>query len=444
VLAGVTGSRAAREQAERDQLCRVLDWAVLHQATAGRPEAETVFEEPCLALAGPGAPRVPEYAALELAAALGLSTEAGLDYLGNAIEVRYRLPRLWARLAAGMQGGLTVWRAFRIAAQTRALCAAGASEVDTRLSGFAHTVGAAQIDRTVSAAMAAHDPDTAAALATEASDARRFDFHLGGAPPADRQGLRATAGVVTVTGLLDLRDALDLEAAVAAGAARMVGLTGLAHESSDTDDTDDTDAASALSLDVRRSIAVGDLARHQLALDLNTTTATGPTGTGPYGSVVVCAHLHPDTPTAELDTPGATGVRTWVGVLKDWCQTAGTQVTIRPVLDLAANPTSTGYQPSAAVTEVVELRDRRCRFPWCNRPARGSDKDHTTDFDDGGPTSAHNMAPLCRRHHRAKTHSDWTYEHTPGAPPGHYTWTSPTGLKITVDPHGTHTLDPPT
>jgi len=448
VLAGVTSARAVREQAERDQLSRVLDWAVVHQIPVGRPETSSVFEEPCLAVAGPGAPRVPEYAALELAAALGLSTEAGLDYLGNAIEVRYRLPKTWARLAAGKAGGLTVWRAFRIAARTRALCAAGAAEVDARLSGFAHQVGAAQIDRTVSAAMAAHDPDTAARLAAEAHDARHFDIHLGGATPADRQGLRATAGVVEVTGLLDMRDALDLEAAVADGAARLAGLTPPVADTENTDD--DAGPASGLSLAVRRSIAVGDLARRQLTLDLAASgDGDGDGGEGDRrpdaagGRVVVYAHLHPDSPTVELDTPGVAGVRTWVGVLRDWCQTAGTQVTIKPVIDLASNPVSTGYQPSTAVTEVVELRDRRCRFPWCTRPARGSDKDHRTDFDDGGPTSAHNMAPLCRRHHRAKTHSDWTYRPTSGAPPGHFTWTSPSGLRITVGPHGTHTLDPP-
>jgi len=88
VLAHVSTARRTREQAERDQVHRVLDWAVVHQVPdTDAADLDCVFAEPCLALAGAGAPRVGEYAAMELAAALGLATDAGLDYLGNAAVV---------------------------------------------------------------------------------------------------------------------------------------------------------------------------------------------------------------------------------------------------------------------------------------------------------------------------------------------------------------------
>ncbi|GAB3992347.1 hypothetical protein GCM10028771_14890 [Nocardioides marmoraquaticus] len=42
-----------------------------------------------------------------------------------------------------------------------------------------------------------------------------------------------------------------------------------------------------------------------------------------------------------------------------------------------------------------------------------------------------NLAPLCRRHHNAKTHHDWTYRRDPD---GTYHWTSPTGHTYLVVP----------
>ena len=54
--------------------------------------------------------------------------------------------------------------------------------------------------------------------------------------------------------------------------------------------------------------------------------------------------------------------------------------------------------------------------------------------DTGGATSTANLAPLCRRHHRLKTHSAWTYR---VLAPGTYEWTSPHGHHYLRDPHGT-------
>ncbi len=53
------------------------------------------------------------------------------------------------------------------------------------------------------------------------------------------------------------------------------------------------------------------------------------------------------------------------------------------------------------------------------------------------PTTSWNMAPLCRRHHRLKTHSAWTYHRTG---PGSFLWTSPLGISYPVD--FTHLTDP--
>ena len=52
----------------------------------------------------------------------------------------------------------------------------------------------------------------------------------------------------------------------------------------------------------------------------------------------------------------------------------------------------------------------------------------------GGPpgqTCLANLAPLCRTHHRVKTHSQWTYRRNRD---GTYTWTAPTGHQLQVRP----------
>ena len=63
--------------------------------------------------------------------------------------------------------------------------------------------------------------------------------------------------------------------------------------------------------------------------------------------------------------------------------------------------------------------------------------------DEGGPpgqTNPQNLAPLCRRHHRAKTFTGWTYHR---ARDGTHEWTSPHGHTWTVGPDGTTATSAP-
>ena len=54
-----------------------------------------------------------------------------------------------------------------------------------------------------------------------------------------------------------------------------------------------------------------------------------------------------------------------------------------------------------------------------------------------GATCPCNLTPLCRRHHRHKTHGGWT---NTVLWPGTYEWTSPHGYHYRVDHHGTDDL----
>jgi hypothetical protein len=72
----------------------------------------------------------------------------------------------------------------------------------------------------------------------------------------------------------------------------------------------------------------------------------------------------------------------------------------------------------------LRIRDGRCRFPGCEKPAAGSDIDHTVAFDDDGCTDHDNLAHLCRHHHRVKHNTGWRmWQHADGV----IRWRSPSG-----------------
>jgi hypothetical protein len=109
------------------------------------------------------------------------------------------------------------------------------------------------------------------------------------------------------------------------------------------------------------------------------------------------------------------------------------------------------YRPSAVLDRAVRARDVTCRFPGCRRTAdsAGTDLDHTVPYP-AGPTSAANLAVLCRRHHRLKHTAGWTVHLHPT---GVMTWTTPTGRQFHTepwrytnpdhDPEPEHDPDPP-
>ena len=174
--------------------------SITHAATVEGTEGE-------LAIAGDGAPLVAEFCIADLALALGMSTDAGRTYLGDAIELRHRLPKLWHAVTAGR---VPVWKARKIAQATKTLCPDAAAHVDRHLAHVAHRCSFAQIDRAVDDALRLYDPAEADKRRREAADARHFDVDLHQV---------SFDGTVHVDAELDLADALDLNDAITAGAA---------------------------------------------------------------------------------------------------------------------------------------------------------------------------------------------------------------------------------
>jgi hypothetical protein len=92
------------------------------------------------------------------------------------------------------------------------------------------------------------------------------------------------------------------------------------------------------------------------------------------------------------------------------------------------------YRPTSGLEEYTRVRDFRCRFPGCRRPATttrsGTDVDHTVPWP-AGPTAPENLAVLCRHHHRVKHSPGWQVEHSDD---GTMTWTTPGGHQLTTSP----------
>ena len=361
VLTAARERRRTADQAEAELLQLAVDWAVMHPAESIHEVATYTlrgFGETDLALAGPGAPTVAEFAIAEFAATVGLSPEAGKRYLGEAIELRFRLPCTYARVVSVE---LPAWKARLVARETVRLSVEAAAYVDRHLAPVAHKVTPARLDRAVDEAIGRFMPDEVERRRAAAADRRHVTIH-------DQQV--SFAGTMYVEAELDLADALDLEAAVAAGAEHRASL------------------GSADSLDVRRAQAVGDLARHQLALDL----ATDPIDAGSSARrvkprrVVLYVHLSEaavrgDDPMARLQRRDAL---VSVDQVRAWCGDA--DVVVKPVIDLADCVEAGSDTVPGRISEIVDVRDRTCVFPWCTRPARSCDCDHIDPRARGGPT----------------------------------------------------------
>ena len=356
LLAALEATHVVLVDAEVAQFRLAAEWAAAHPIASVADVATVQGTEGEVAVAGPGAPLVAEFCVAEFALAVGMSTDAGRSYLGDAVEVAHRLPRLWE---AVLGGRVPVWKARRIAAHTCSLPLDAAAHVDRHLAPVAHRVGFAQVERTVEAARARFDPVEAEHRRLLAAEGRHLDVEV------DQAGL---AGTVAVHGELDLADALDLDHALTTGAQRLA------------------DLGCTEPVDVRRALAAGALARGEHALDLPPADPTTP---APRRGRELVIHTH----LAEGALVGVENTRSQVlvGQVAGWCASATGPVTIRPVLDLGEHLEVPGYTPSPRLREQVIATHPACVFPGCMRPSRGCDLDHVIPWDQGGPTCSCNL-----------------------------------------------------
>ncbi|NYG53771.1 HNH endonuclease signature motif containing protein [Nocardioides perillae] len=465
VLDAAVGAVMDQRTADARLMYAACVWADLHPADA--LDAATVagtYGDTALKIAGPYAPGVTEFAVAEFATRLGRSTTSGAAYLGQALVCRHLLPRLWDAVQAHRVDG---WRARLVARMVlgRDLTPEAAAWVDRHVAPVAQSIGVTALERLVAEALARFMPDEAELAQAEAREQRRFEIHLDGRPGDDM------TGTVDASGCFDLPDGITIHDAVTEEKQRLRALGATAEPGP-------LSAQALLNLVVRGS----DGASAQATLDLVTVdggraaspgerveTPETPAGqSSPRQRRRYLLHLHlSDAVLRTSMFPGRQGAGDGAvgrveetrapvsaAAIRDWLTTAGIDgvaphVTVLPVIDLNEAVHTEAYEVPRRLAHQTALTHLTCVFPWCGRAARRCDHDHAVPYDPavpdaGGPTCSCNIAPLCRPHHRLKTHGHaatrWTL--TP-AGTGAWLWKSPHGAHYLRDHTGTRPLDGP-
>ena len=438
LLAAAKERRRVADAAEAELLELACAWADAHPPESIHDVAAFTIpgSEHEERIAGLGCPLVAEFCIAEFGAVLGISTASAKHLIGQALELRHRLPRLYRRV---LTGAVPAWRARRVAEATihahPSLSKNAVAWVDAQVAPFAGRCGVAQVDRLVAEAIRRYGP---AVLPDDPDDP---------CPPVpdprhvtvDREHV-AYGGTLRVEAELDLADAHDLELAVAQGAETFKAL------------------GCAESVDARRARALGEMARRQLALDLAADPVEGASVCVQGGDLLPAArqvvlHLHFRAGLA-ADAIGTGLVVDELGRLeegqrlvlleqvKSWCGDSHTRVSVKPVIDPNVHLSVPGCDVPDRLREQVVMRDGACVFPWCTRSARRCQMDHVIPYDHedpgrGGQTASDNIAPLCTRHHRLKTHGRWRYQMVDL---GVFRWTSPHGHVFHRDHTGTTSM----
>jgi hypothetical protein len=450
-------------------------------------------------LGGPGTPKVREFAAALLATRLETSPFAAGRLIADALDVRGRLPRLWAGVCAGR---VRVHLARKVAQATRHLSADAAGWVDSEIAEYADgRVSWARFCDIVDGKVAAADPEAAAAAERRAAEDQFV-----------RVGQSNEHGIKTLYIRALGRDVVFFEAMVEQVAAALEHFA----------DTQETDRARE-SHDIRRARAIGIMAQPVLLARLLTayaraTTASGDSageaadgsegqdglldpdglddpGSDPEpGECTACGGTghsgvsgdgsaftrpvadHPELASlprlADLATlaagrallPQATiylhldgeavardenGIARWEGegpiTLAHLREHFGPhcQLTLKPVLDLAHQAPVDAYEIGDHRREAVHLRTPCDIWPWASNRTRGKDIDHTDAYvspDDGGPpgqSRLDNLGPITRFHHRIKTHTGWQVKQPFS---GIFIWRTPLGDYLLEDHTGTRRI----
>src|SRR5690625_4120389 len=229
-----------REFVRREQAMVLLavQWARLNpgmeRSGVGAVDGEELLWEE---IAAKGCPLVEDLAVPAFADAAGLSEYQGRKLIREALVLVLLLPRVWKRAQAGQ---VEVWRARLLAQECWEWTPSAVEYVDRlmSLSTARHT----QAGRwgVIQEARLRFMGEQVAAEQEADLEERCVQIQT----PSTQGGQASTAGgVVGIWGALELPDALALEAAIARGAKAL------------------KDLGSSESLDVRRSWALGDLAR---------------------------------------------------------------------------------------------------------------------------------------------------------------------------------------
>ncbi|MFI7068591.1 DUF222 domain-containing protein [Kribbella sp. NPDC050124] len=496
----------AEERAAVRKLEVALAYADRHAVLAGGEDSEPLpGRERLRVYGGEGCPGVAEFAPVELGAVLRMSSGAAASFLGEALALRHRLPRIWAAVLAG---NAMPWRARMVAKACLSVSMQAAAIVDRRIVGIVDTVTPSRLANIVRAAVWEADPERAKADAEAA--ARQRGVFVG---PSDDHGtkrfwVRAAAG-----------DVIRFDATVDDLACALKAL-------GDTD-----------SLDARRAKAVGwiadpaaahqllEVARHLARTRPNPTAARADTDSAPFDG---CPDhdpepddlYGPDTQEPPTNGPDPCGtaaswrtlVRPTGGVtedgftrrvlagalparlaalkqhayshglaadsgrrptrhtlyvhLTDHALTTGKgvlrveglgplllaqlsellghdQIVVKPVIDLHEQISVHSYEIPDRIRDRVRLRHPVAMFPYSSAEATaGMDQDHVVPYDRAGPPGQTSTDNLIPLGRLHHRAKTFGGWSNRRLPAGAVEWTSPHGFRFRVDHTGTHPCGP--
>src|SRR5829696_1911862 len=475
--------------------CRMLQlacaWADAHYLASGSTEYQPVIQRPS-AWGGEGTPEVSEYCAAELGALQGTGIAAARALIADALDLRYRLPRLWNRV---LTGGVRAWQARKIAEETRPLSWEACADVDHALSDFVDTMPWPRFATLLSAAILQAGPAAAAERAERArstQDVFSFDSEDG----LKTIIAKAAAGdaiwfMATVNRIADILAAEGDTDPVGARRARAIGILAQPaealrlliehqHDPDQQDDSAEPADPNATAEEIPACQPEPDLAPEPGAASKphpasEPEDASPETASEPEPAWESEAEVETDnhqslsmTVPPEFDAKGArprvilhfhlaeAALRTGHAIVRpedgdlitldqlvEFLGRSRCQVRIQPVLNPTAVAPVDGYEIPAQLRAAVRALQVADVFPFGTCLSQDMDLDHTERYlpmDYGGPpgqTRLGNLGPMARPGHRAVTHGGWQ-KHQPE--PGHFVHRSPIGYVYLVTNQGTLAL----
>jgi hypothetical protein len=347
----------------------------------------------------PGKGRLPfsESAPDEVALQVGWTPNVACRRLHHAIELTTRLPRVLDALESGL---LDQRRAGILVDAVEDLPDDVAHTITDHVLGHAEGRNPTQLRRLVRRAVLRHDPDGGVRRHKTAREKRCVEFH----PRPDGMA--------------------DLYAHLPAHEATVIyqRIDAFAHQATSGD---------GRTLEQRRADAL---------VDLMLNPALGPVG------VTVNLTVPATTVSGESDLPGelagygpidagqARELAGWGHNLtndthKIIADPQWKRMIYDPVTGSLVDYDAKTYRPPAAIANLVRARDQYCVFPSCSVPSNSCDLDHRVPYPKG-PTTADNLAPLCRGHHRLKHEGGWTLLKNDRG----YLWINPAGIEYAKQP----------
>ncbi|GAA1620505.1 hypothetical protein GCM10009744_04150 [Kribbella alba] len=162
-LAATGEWHALQRESEVKLLQLAVHYADLFPSPARVPDDQPGGERGVV-YGGAGCPAIAEFAVAEFAAMLGVTSESGARFIGQALALRHRLPLTWARVESGQA---TAWKARLIATACLPLSVEAAALVDARVAGIVDSLSAIQVSNIVKASIWDADPAAARAASEQ-------------------------------------------------------------------------------------------------------------------------------------------------------------------------------------------------------------------------------------------------------------------------------------